>query len=168
MKTKMAYLRFTAIEIECMKLEEALKSSFASEGIKAYLNVLYTAETIGLIIARFFRKWGLSNQQYNILRILRGSKDQPLQVKEISVRMIHRSSNTTRIIDRLDAKGLTFRENCPHDGRSQWVHITKKGLKLLEEIDAEMDKEFPVEMLEERESKQLNDLLDKFRGLNET
>lgn len=164
----MVYLRFKAIEIECMKLEEALKSSFASEGIKAYLNVLYTSETLGLIIARFLRKWGLSNQQYNILRILRGSKDQPLQVKEISVRMIHRSSNTTRIIDRLDGKGLTCRENCPHDGRSQWVHITKKGLKLLEEIDGEMDQGFPVEMLDERESKQLNELLDRFRGLNET
>ncbi|MFN9109362.1 MAG: MarR family winged helix-turn-helix transcriptional regulator, partial [Bacteroidota bacterium] len=98
------------------------------------------------------------------LRIVRGQKEE-LCVKDITSRMLERKSNTTRIIDKLEAKGLVKRQTSSNDRREIRIHLTDKGLALLSEIDADWDRQEPVSLpLSEPEAKTLNNLLDRMRG----
>lgn len=138
-----------------------INSKFPNNKIKATLNILYTANWISSHQNAFFKPYGISPQQFNILRILKGAK-KPLKVQTIKERMVERSPNATRLMDKLIAKNCIQREHCFKDRRVVYVEITKKGLSLLEDISKTL-KDDLLENLTENEAKQLSDLLDKIR-----
>lgn len=139
-----------------------INSTFPNHKVKAFLNIIYTANWINSIQVAFFKPFGLSSQQYNILRILRGAGE-PLKVQTIKERMIERSPNATRLMDKLTDKALIERIACPNDRRVVHINITSKGLDLLAEIDKENNKHDFINNLNEEEAAKLSELLDKLR-----
>lgn len=149
-----------------MKLEDAIKQDqFRSEYEKLGINVLYTGGWLHAIQTRRLKPYRLSVQQYNILRILRGQLPNPATVNLLKERMLDKMSNASRLVEKLRMKGLVERHICQHDRRAVDITITQKGLDLLAEIDnlwstwEESFKTLPIE-----EARNLNFLLDKFRG----
>lgn len=142
-------------------LSKDINSTFANNRIKALLNIIYTASWISGCQNEFFKSYGISPQQYNILRILNGA-DKPLNVQVIKDRMIERSPNATRLMDKLCAKAYIERLPCEHDRRVVKIAITKKGKELLESIPNDFNKEL-LKNLTEVEAEQLSNLLDKMR-----
>jgi len=138
-----------------------IKSKFPNNKVKATLNILYTANWISSHQNAFFKPYGISPQQFNILRILKGAQ-KPLKVQTIKERMVERSPNATRLMDKLYAKGFISRGHCPEDRRVVYIEITKKGLDQLKIISQQL-KEDLLENLTEIEAEQLSDLLDKIR-----
>eukprot|EP00746_Dinoflagellata_sp_MGD_P126721 gnl/MRDRNA2_/MRDRNA2_61482_c0_seq1.p2 gnl/MRDRNA2_/MRDRNA2_61482_c0~~gnl/MRDRNA2_/MRDRNA2_61482_c0_seq1.p2 ORF type:complete len:121 (+),score=11.28 gnl/MRDRNA2_/MRDRNA2_61482_c0_seq1:111-473(+) len=113
-----------------------------------------------------FKQFDISQQQYNVLRILKGQKGNPINLMDIQSRMIHKSSNATRLVEKLRAKGLVERVQCENNRRKVEVFITEKGLELLEKITSRLKQEEGslLNNLSEKEAVQLGDLLDKLRG----
>jgi DNA-binding MarR family transcriptional regulator len=149
-----------------MKLEEEIKQKkFNSEYHKMVVNLLFTGSWIGLKNSQLLKPYGLTIQQYNILRILRGQHPKPATVNLLIERMLDKTSNASRIVDKLVNKKLATRKTCPEDRRSVDVLITEKGIELLEKIETVED-EFKdnFKNLSEIEMKTLNNLLDKLRG----
>ena len=142
-------------------IAEDINSKFPNNKVKALINVVYTANWIKSHQNEFFKTFGISPQQFNILRILKGAKE-PLKVQVIKDRMIERSPNATRLMDKLCAKELIERIPCPEDRRVVHIAITQNGLKLLEVISNDMTEDL-LENLTEKEAGQLSDLLDKIR-----
>ena len=138
-----------------------IQSKFPNEKVKALINIIYTANWIKSHQNEFFKSFGISPQQFNILRILKGAKE-PMKVQAIKDRMIERSPNATRLMDKLCAKDLILRIPCPEDRRVVHIDITKQGIKLLDKISGLMKLDF-LDNLTEKESAQLSDLLDKIR-----
>ena len=138
-----------------------INSKFPNNKIKATLNILYTANWITSHQNSFFKPYGISPQQFNILRILKGAKKR-LKVQTIKERMIERSPNATRLMDKLCAKELISRQHCPNDRRVVYIEITKQGMALLDVISKHLKVDL-LENLNEAEAKQLSDLLDKIR-----
>lgn len=136
-----------------------------SDAKKAILNLMYTQNIIGEKFSELLKPYDLSGEQYNVLRILRGQKGVPANMCVIQERMIAKSSNTTRLIDKLLLKELVTREVCPDNRRKMEVMITQKGLDLLAVLDPKVDahennlgaKLTPDELV------QFNELLEKFR-----
>ena len=108
--------------------------------------------------------YGLSIQQFNVLRILRGYKDEPVSLQYITSRMIHKTSNTTRIVDRLLEKKLVERKPCVENRRMVEINITKVGLKVLTTIDPVIDKK-ENEVASRLSEKELTTLLDHYKKL---
>jgi len=144
-------------------LGKEIKSRFQSQGHKALLNVKYTAHYINSLGEGVLKPFKISMAQYNILRILRGAGDEALAASEIKNRMIEKSPNTTRLIDKLLNKGLVSRFKCESDRRVVYVQISQKGLEMLEDIKLDSFDVFYTRLSED-EFKALNDLLDKVRG----
>ena len=142
-------------------LAKDIQSTFTSEWVKASLNVKYTANYLNQISEKFFSKYGISSQQYNVLRILRGAK-KPIKVSDIKSRMVEKTPNTTRLMDKLCAKTLIERTRSEDDRRTVYSQITQNGLNLLAELD-QLDAKTPLDHLSEAEVKDLNRLLDKIR-----
>ena len=142
-------------------ISKDINSTFTNNKVKALLNIIYTANWINSQQTTFFKPFGISPQQFNILRILRGAK-KPLKVQTIKERMLERSPNATRLMDKLCAKNLIERIACPDARRVVHINITNKGLKLLDIISKQMKNDF-IENLTEKEASQLSDLLDKIR-----
>ncbi|WP_282122336.1 MarR family winged helix-turn-helix transcriptional regulator [Algibacter mikhailovii] len=138
-----------------------INSKFASNKVKALLNIIYTANWISSIQNEFFKPYGISPQQFNILRILRGAGE-PLKVQTIKERMIERAPNATRLMDKLCDKRYINRLPCPEDRRVVHIEITKQGLQLLTDIDASFKNNL-LDNLTEEEAGKLSDLLDKIR-----
>lgn len=138
-----------------------INSKFKNDKIKALINIKYTANWINSQENEFFRPYGISPQQFNILRILRGA-GKAIKVQVIKDRMIERAPNATRLMDKLCDKYLIERVRCEHDRRVVFISITKAGLKLLEEIDISKGLDF-LSKLSEEEAATLSDLLDKIR-----
>ena len=139
--------------------------SFKSTKQKALVNILYTYGWIMEHIKSFLAKEGITHQQYNILRILRGSFPRPISTLQIRKRMIDKMSDTSRIVDRLIAKGLLKKGTCKADRRLVDVMITDKGKKLLERLDERQDElDKVIGNLTEEEAVILSKLLDKIRG----
>ena len=132
-----------------------------SEKIKALINIRYTANWLNSKENDFFKPYGISPQQYNILRILRGAKKE-IKVQLIKNRMIERAPNATRLMDKLCEKGLIERMRCKEDRRVVYVTITKAGLSLLTSIDLNGNITF-LDKLSEEEAAVLSNLLDKIR-----
>lgn len=149
-----------------MRLEDEIKQKkFKSEHHKLVLNLIYTGNWIQIDSLRFFKKYGLSSQQYNILRILRGQHPNPVNLGLIQERMLDKNSNASRLVDKLKLKKLVERKESKVDRRQIDLTITEKGLELLKEIDPEVDKlKSSYGKLTDEEAKLLNDLLDKLRG----
>lgn len=142
-------------------LSKDINSTFANNRIKALLNILYTANWISNHQNDFFKSFGISPQQYNILRILNGA-DEPLNVQVIKDRMIERAPNATRLMDKLCAKQFIDRLPCEHDRRVVKIAITKNGKNLLKSIPNNFNNEL-LKNLDESEAEQLSQLLDKMR-----
>tara|TARA_B100000927_G_C16323224_1_gene412225 strand:- start:24 stop:443 length:420 start_codon:yes stop_codon:yes gene_type:complete len=106
----------------------------------------------------------LSIQQFNVLRILRGCKEKPASLQYITSRMIHKTSNTTRIVDRLLKKKLVDRKPCDENRRMIEINITQAGLKLLTTIDPVIDKK-ENEVANRLSEKELTALLDNYKKL---
>ena len=152
-----------------MKLENALLSTkFSSEVQKASLNVLYSAWWLKSITSKELKDFDLTHEQYNVLRILKGKYPNQLCVKDIARRMIEKSSNVPRIIDRLETKKLVKRTVSESDKRETLISITKSGLSILESSTSKLSKvHASIQTLTEKEALQLNHLLEKLRE-NET
>jgi DNA-binding MarR family transcriptional regulator len=131
------------------------------------INIMFTYGWILERIKMFLEKEDITHQQYNILRILRGSAPDPLSTLQIRERMIDKMSDTSRIVDRLIVKELVKKTTCPKDKRLVDVIITEKGQKLLKKLDAESDQMDQImNQLTEKEGETLNLLLDKLRKIN--
>jgi len=140
------------------------QTSFRNELQKAAINIIYTYNWMSEKMKAFFDKEEITPQQFNILRILRGA-GKPISTLQIRQRMLDKMSDTSRIVDRLLAKGLVKKNTCPNDKRLVDVSITEKGKKLLERLDLlapDMDALF--NNLSDAEARQLNKLLDKIRS----
>jgi len=152
-----------------VKLENALLSTkFSNEAQKATLNILYTAWWLKSITSKELKDFDLTHEQYNVLRILKGKYPDQLCVKDIGRRMIEKSSNVPRIIDRLEIKKLVKRTVSESDKRETLITITKSGLSILESSTSKLSKvHASIQTLTEKEALQLNHLLEKLRE-NET
>jgi len=138
-----------------------INSTFPNNKVKAMLNVIYTSNWLTSHQNEYFKPHGISPQQYNILRILKGAGE-ALKVQTIKERMIERSPNATRLMDKLCAKNLIKRFNCENDRRVVYVEIAEDGLKLIKTIGSNKIDDL-LEKLSEVEANQLSDLLDKIR-----
>ena len=154
------------LAINTMRLEDEIKQKqFNNEYHKMTVNVLYTSSWLTGLHSKLLKKYRISPQQFNILRILRGQYPNPATVNLLIERMLDKNSNASRLVEKLRLKGLVERGACPDDRRAVDVMITKKGLKMLNEIDlVTADAESQFKTLTKVEVKQLNDLLDKLRG----
>jgi len=142
-------------------LTNDIQSKFPNNKVKALLNIMYTANWIKSHQNDFFKTYGISPQQFNVLRILKGA-DKALKVQTIKERMIERSPNATRLMDKLCSKNLIKRIDCPEDRRVVHIEITKEGLMLLDDISKNLKNDL-LDKLTEAEAEQLSDLLDKIR-----
>jgi DNA-binding MarR family transcriptional regulator len=148
------------------KLSSILKSDVVlSLSKELMLNLICTSNYVNEKNTVFFKKFEITGPQYNVLRILRGQKMKPLNLSSIQERMVHKSSNAGRLVDKLLAKELVKRNICKDNRRKIEVVITKNGLNLLAAIDPELSKlEIDgLKGLTEKEIKTLNRLLEKIR-----
>lgn len=149
-----------------MKLEDEIKQKeFKSDYQKAAVNIIYTFNWLDSKSKDFFKKFDLTTQQYNILRILRGQHPNPATINLLRERMLDKMCDASRIVERLRIKNLLQRNPSSNDRRSVDIKISKKGLEMLEKIDKEIEALFAdMHNLNQDEIKLLNDLLDKLRG----
>ncbi|MEO6882959.1 MAG: MarR family transcriptional regulator [Bacteroidia bacterium] len=128
------------------------------------LNIIYTGSWLNNSSIKRFKPYGISPQQYNILRILRGQHPKPASVNLLIERMLDKNSNASRLVEKLRQKKYLERVICDADRRSVNILITKKGLDLLIELEKgekEMKKKFSH--ISEKEASELNRILDKLR-----
>ncbi|MFC6998466.1 MarR family winged helix-turn-helix transcriptional regulator [Rufibacter roseus] len=149
-----------------MKIEEEIKqSSFKDAYQKVYINTVFTANWLQQRQSGLFKPFGITLPQFNVLRILRGQHPKPATVNLIIERMLDKTSNASRIVDKLEAKELVTRKQCPADRRTVDILITDKGLKLLKQMDGLVGAEqLGIRNLTPEEANQLSDLLDKIRS----
>ena len=152
-----------------MKLEQAIQSTkFKNEVHKAGLNILYTAWWLKTVMSRELKEFGLTHEQYNVLRILKGKYPDQMCVRDIACRMIEKSSNVPRIIDRLEIKKLVKRSTSALDKRETVITLTQAGITLLEASTVVLNRVMDEMMLvNEAEALDLNNLLEKVRSNEE-
>lgn len=145
--------------------EEIKQKKFVSEQQKAVINLLFTSSWLYNQNAARLKKYKITPEQFNVLRILRGSFPNPLMLLEITKRMIDKSSNATRLVEKLRQKGLVKREICETNRRQVDIVITEKGLSLLTKIDNDQkDWEELNGKLTHTEARELNRILEKLRN----
>jgi DNA-binding MarR family transcriptional regulator len=149
-----------------VKIEDEIRQArFRNDHQKAIINLMYTAAWLGARQEEFFKPFGITPSQFNILRILRGQGGKSLTGAEIKERMLERNSDISRLLDRMVRKNLIIRSQCPNDKRATNISITKTGLSVLKEIDIAIDQnEKNFFKLNQGEARQLSKLLDKARG----
>lgn len=149
------------------KLETEIKQSkkIQSPHVEAYLALQRTTDLASRPVEKAFSKWKLTPEQYNVLRILKGSEPKGLPTLEIGRRMITRASNVTRIIDRLEAKGLAIRKRDSRDRRVVQIRISAAGQKMLNEMRTRVMESTKIGMcgLNDSEARRLTALLEKIR-----
>lgn len=149
-----------------MKIETIIKTNAELDiEKKVVLNIVYTHNLVSVKMNEVLKPYDLSGEQYNVLRVLRGQKGNPVNMCNIQERMVTKNSNTTRLIDKLLTKELVYREICPDNRRKMEVTITNKGLELLKELDIKVldfEKSMATNLTFE-ELIQLNSLLEKYR-----
>jgi MarR family 2-MHQ and catechol resistance regulon transcriptional repressor len=144
------------------------QAKFRNEHQKAAINILYTYGWLMEKTKELFALEDITPQQFNILRILRGSFPQPLSTLQIRERMLDKMSDTSRIVDRLITKGLVKKGTCKTDRRLVDVTITDKGKKILERLDVRQDElDGIIGNLSKKEAVVLSELLDKIRNGSE-
>lgn len=150
-----------------MKIEDEIKSTIALDiSKKITLNILYTQNVITDNFNEILKPYDISGEQYNVLRILRGQKGNPANMCLIQERMLARTSNTTRLVDKLLLKKFVTRNVCPENRRKIEVQITQKGLDILTELDPKVieHEQLFSKKLNAEELEQLNYLLEKYRN----
>ncbi|MEL1254352.1 MarR family transcriptional regulator [Flavobacterium sp. DGU38] len=149
-----------------MTIEEVIKSTVKMDNArKVILNIMYTQHVIQDDFSELMKPYDLSGEQYNVLRILRGQKGNPANMCVIQERMLAKTSNTTRLVDKLLLKEYVTRNVCPENRRKIEVLITQKGLDVLKELDPKVDaheQRFAKNVTAE-ELELLNQLLEKYR-----
>ncbi|TVR82835.1 MAG: MarR family transcriptional regulator [Saprospirales bacterium] len=145
------------------EIQQAKK--FVNEYVKLDVNLMFTASYLGTIKTTVLKPYGISWQQFNILRILRGRHPEPASIKLLTERMIDKTSNTSRLVDKLTKKRMVSRTVNQHDRRIMDVTITEQGLELIaccsEKLEAEITERLSA--LSREEAEQMNHLLDKIR-----
>ena len=153
-----------------MDIETVIQSTVLLEDAKkVILNFMYTQNVINDQFNSILKPYDISREQYNVLRILRGQKGSPANLCIIQERMLSKSSNTTRLIDKLLLKEFVTREICLDNRRKIEVLITQNGLDVLQELDPKVieHEELFAKNLTKEELKQLNILLEKYRTIND-
>lgn len=148
-----------------MNVEEVIKSGVALPPVRrTIIHLLLVGSRINDAISQSLKPFGVSPQQFNVLRILRGQKGKPANLSTLNERMVHKMSNTTRLVDKLISRGFVDRQVCPSNRRKVEITITPAGEKALILMDQAIDKtqadltrDFDDQMLAT-----LNELLDKF------
>lgn len=148
-------------------IREAIKQSrpFRSRSQEAYIALLRTADDSRRYATQALEPAGVTLQQYNVLRILRGAGEQGLPTLSVAERMVERTPGVTRLIDRMEKKGWVTRERCTEDRRRVWCRITGVGLALLEELDDTINRvdAAPGTVLDDAELRELIGYLDRLR-----
>jgi len=149
-----------------MKIEDAIQvKSFINEHHKLLVNLQFTNSWLQEILTKWLKPYGLTIQQFNVLRILRGQHPNPATVNLLIERMVDKSSNVSRLVEKLRVKELIVRQVNSSDRRQVDVLITNKGLSLLGKLDETYTKvENKFIHLSKNEAETLNKLLDKFRN----
>jgi DNA-binding MarR family transcriptional regulator len=150
-----------------MKIEDEIKSSKPLDvSKKIILNILYTQNMINEKFNEVLKPHDLSGEQYNVLRILRGQKGNPANMCLIQDRMVAKTSNTTRLVDKLLLKDLVTRNVCPENRRKIEVAITQKGLDVLCDLEPKVviHENYFSKNLNTEELEKLNELLEKYRN----
>jgi len=149
-----------------MKIDEEIQSTnFEDNYHKAVININYTQGWLSNTFRCKFEKFNLTEQQFNVLRILRGQYPKPATVNLLKERMIDKMSDASRIVDRLIQKGLVSRCTNTQDRRAVDIRISEQGLEVLAAMDTEFKtKDVLKKNLTEEEAGLLSDLLDKMRG----
>jgi DNA-binding MarR family transcriptional regulator len=153
-----------------LKIEQEIeKENFDSEQQRLLINIMFTGNQFTLLSNRMLKQFSLTTQQFNVLRILRGQKGNPISVKDMHGRMLDSTSNVSRLVDKLLAKNLITRITCPNDRRKVELTIPKKGLQLLSEIDVflKVIKKRLRSAITEDEAKIASRILNKFRIINQ-
>jgi DNA-binding MarR family transcriptional regulator len=148
-----------------MKIEAEIKQKeFRNEYQKAALNLVFTTNWLLGRHQDFFARYGITGKQYNVLRILKGQYPGSISTSDIRNRMLDKSSDSSRIVDRLAARSLITKNICPSDKRLVDVCISENGLNLLDTIESNIrELDNFTSSLTEDEARQLNALLDKIR-----
>ncbi len=149
-----------------MSLEKDIhQEKFQSEHQKASINILYTGSWLYNVNAAYLKKFTITPEQFNVLRILRGNHPNPMMLAEITARMIDKNSNCTRLVEKLRQKGFITREICKNNRRQVDISITDKGLQLLKKIDVDQPEWLQaMEKISKADARELNRILDKLRG----
>ena len=148
-----------------MKIEDEIKQlKFKSVHQKAVINLIFTSGWLQGRQQSLFKPFGITSQQFNILRILKGQHPKTISATEIKSRMLDKNSDVSRLLDRLATKGLIDKQTCPKDKRQSDVQITQAGLDILTELDKKQKAIDHVQALSEKEADELSNLLDKLRG----
>ena len=144
-------------------------TKFENERNKVLVNILYTASWIRGGFNKILKPYKLSEQQFNVLRILRGQYPTPAMLSLIQSRMLDKMSNATRLVDKLERKGLVSRTRNEYNRRQVNILITERGLDLLKELDVVMKDylegfaDYSIE-----DTRLLSDLLDRLREVEES
>ena len=149
-----------------VKLEEEIQQNkpFESEYHKALINLIFTHNYLLNKNQQIFKPFDITTQQYNVLRILRGTHPGSLSLMSIKDRMLDKMSDASRLVERLRKKGLVNRVTAPDDRRKVEISITDRGLELLDEMQPAADEMLNViKNLSEGAVTTLNDLLDRIR-----
>ena len=151
-----------------MATSQKPQQNFRSREQQAVVGLLRTADAIKRSLAHVIEPHGITPQQYNVLRILRGAAPEGLPTLTIGERMVEQTPGVTRLIDRLERKGLVERIPCPKDRRRVFCQITPKGLDLLEQLDEPVNRwdAQTVSILPPSEVESLIKLLDRVRASN--
>ena len=151
-----------------MDLQRELKQNrpFASATQEATVALIYTADLVRRSVSNVVEGHGITLQQYNVLRILRGAGEKGLPTLDIAERMIEQTPGITRLIDRLETKKLVIRERCATDRRQVFCRITGDGLTLLTRLDQPLHETEALALayLSPRQLSQLITLLDRARN----
>ncbi|WP_107038207.1 MarR family winged helix-turn-helix transcriptional regulator [Brumimicrobium mesophilum] len=145
------------------KIEEIITADFKDEHHKALINIRYTSNFIGAYYNQQLEVFDLTLAQFNILRILRGAKEL-LSIKTVKERMVEKSPNTTRLVDKLISKGFVERFRCNVDRRIIHISITELGLYTLSNLDIHLDHRIFSKNMTDEEVETMNYLLNKFRN----
>ncbi len=149
-----------------MTIEEHIKTQDLPLSRKLTINLLFTAQWGNDILVEALKPYDVSLQQFNVLRILRGQKGKPANLSTITDRMVAKTSNTTRLVDKLIKKDLVIRTTCPSNRRKVEIQITDEGTALLEKLDTVVStaENEITKRLSTEEKEQLNTLFNKLRN----
>ena len=150
-----------------MRIEDEIKQKvFVNDYAKGYVNILFTASWLSSRATKVLKNLGISVHQFNILRILRGMHPNPGSIKELTERMIDKSSNASRLVDKLIEKNLVLKAKSNDDNRRVEVVISHEGLEVLGKASDLMDVliHSMAENISNEQAETLNILLDKLRG----
>lgn len=157
---------YTIIVMKIVSIDETIKSIHKMAiSTKTVINIMYTSRIVEEAIGSALKPYDITMQQYNVMRILRGQKGNPANLSTLQERMIDRSSNTTRLVDKLIKKDWVNRRICEKNRRKVEIFITEQGLLLLKTLDPLMENnnEKIIKNLSETDLDHLNHLLDTLR-----